>query len=306
MSDLAITGSGFAGAIIGMFLLVLGIILVMRNVFANRSKADLSQKYQASASKSPLTSRNKYPEVDSFKLSGTFFNVALAMSMAIVVLAFSWTQYEEKVFIPDDALALDEELIQEPPRTAEPPPPPPPPPPPVIQEVPDEEIEEEDEVSFKDQTVEEETAAPPPPPTPKAAPPPPPPPPPPAPKEEEIFKVVEDMPRFPGCEDKGMSKDELKKCSEGKMVEFLYKNLKYPAIARENGVEGTCVVQFTVETDGKVSDIQIVKDIGAGCGDESKRVVDMMNAQGIKWIPGKQRGREVRVRFTLPVKFKLQ
>lgn len=307
MSDLAITGGGLLGASIGIFVLILGIIFVMRRVLAGRADSGLAQKYESGSSESSLAARNKYPEVNAFKWSGTFFNVALAVSTLLIVLAFSWTQYEDKVFIPDDALEFDEELIQEPPRTAEPPPPPPPPPPPVIEEVPEEEIEEEEEISFVDQTIEEETIVEAPPaPVKKAAPPPPPPPPPPAPKEEEIFRVVEDMPRFPGCEDQGLNKAELKKCAEGKMVEFLYKNLKYPAIARENGVEGMCVVQFTVEKDGTVTDAQLARDIGAGCGQESLRVVEMMNTQGIKWIPGKQRGNSVRVRFTLPVKFKLQ
>ncbi len=304
MSDLAITGNVLLWTTVGIALLVIATIFFLKRILDGRS-ASVSEKYQAGSSSSVLVGRNKYPEVDAFKLSGTFFNAALAISTALVVLAFSWTQYEEKVIIPEGALDFTEELIQEPPRTAEPPPPPPPPPPPVIEEVPEEEIDEEDEIVFLDQTVTEETVVQAPPEV-KKAPPPPPPPPPPAPKEEEIFKVVEDMPRFPGCEGQGMSKEELKKCSEGKMVEFLYKNLKYPAIARENGVEGTCVVQFTVEKDGTVTDVQVVRDIGAGCGQESQRVVDMMNAQGIKWTPGKQRGNAVRVRFTLPVKFKLQ
>ncbi len=306
MSDLAITGTGLLGAVIGIFVLILAIVFIMRRTLAGRADSNLAQKYESGSSDLTLAARNKYPEVNAFKWSGTFFNVALAVSTLLVVLAFSWTQYEEKVFIPDDALDFDEELIQEPPRTAEPPPPPPPPPPPVIEEVPEEEIEEEEEITFVDQTIEEETVVEAPPAPVKAAPPPPPPPPPPAPKEEEIFRVVEDMPRFPGCEGQGLSKAELKKCSDTKMLEFLYKNIKYPAIARENGVEGTAVVQFTVETNGSITDAQVVRDPGAGTGAEAQRVIEMMNTEGLKWTPGKQRGNAVRVRFTLPVKFKLQ
>ncbi|MBL0100144.1 MAG: energy transducer TonB [Saprospiraceae bacterium] len=180
---------------------------------------------------------------------------------------------------------------------------PPPPPPPVIQEVPDTEVIE-DQPEFVDNSVTEETKVD----VPvveKKAPPPPPPPPPPAPVEEEIFKVVEQMPRFPGCEDKGTDK-EKEDCAKGKMLEYIYKNLKYPAIARENGVEGQVVLQFVVDKDGSITDAKIVRDIGAGCGTAAETVVNGMNNMGQKWIPGKQRGRPVRVLYTLPVKFKLE
>lgn len=136
----------------------------------------------------------------------------------------------------------------------------------------------------------------------------PPPPPPPPPKEEdvqEIFKVVEEMPRFPGCENEP-TVEARKTCADKKMLEFIYKNIKYPAIARENGVEGTAVITFVVEKDGTVSDARVVRDIGAQCGQEALRVVNLMNSQNIKWTPGKQRGRPVRVQFNLPVRFKLE
>ena len=113
------------------------------------------------------------------------------------------------------------------------------------------------------------------------------------------------MPRFPGCEDKG-SKAEKDQCAQKKLLEFIYKNIKYPAIARENGVEGTVVVQFVVEKDGKVTDAKVVRDIGAQCGAEALRVVELMNTKGLRWTPGKQRGNAVRVQFNLPVKFKLE
>ena len=117
--------------------------------------------------------------------------------------------------------------------------------------------------------------------------------------------MVEQMPRFPGCENKG-SEAEKKTCAQQELLKFIYKNIKYPAIARENGVEGTAVVTFVVEKDGSVTDARVVRDIGAQCGDEALRVVNLMNQQGIKWTPGKQRGRPVRVQFNLPVKFKLE
>lgn len=107
-------------------------------------------------------------------------------------------------------------------------------------------------------------------------------------KPEEIFKVVEQKPEFPD--------------GEAAMLKFIYSNIKYPPIARENGVEGTAYVTFVVEKDGSITDVKVVRDIGAGCGEEAVRVVKMMP----KWNPGKQRGRPVRVQFNLPVKYKLE
>ncbi len=130
------------------------------------------------------------------------------------------------------------------------------------------------------------------------------PPPPPLPEVEEIFTVEEEMPCFPGCEDR--PKAELRACANQKMLQFIYKNIKYPAIARENGVEGTVVIRFYVDKDGSIKEPQILKDIGAGTGAEAMRVVKMMNSMGEKWTPGKQRGKTVKVYFNLPVKFRLE
>jgi TonB family protein len=114
------------------------------------------------------------------------------------------------------------------------------------------------------------------------------------------------MPRFPfkDCED--LEYNETKqKCSDQALTVYLLENTKYSAVARSANVEGICVVQFAVEKDGTLSNIDLVRDIGSGCGEEAVRVVEKMNADGIKWMPGKQRDRTVRVRFTLPFKFDL-
>ncbi len=305
--DIAVSTSQLVFAVIGIVLLLAALIIGVRAVFRSRANSDLAGQQKGKSSGSPLQGRAKYPQVDAFGLSGTFFNVGLAAALGLTVLAFGVTQYEEQVYIPDDALKIEEDIEVEPPRTAEPPPPPPPPPPPVIEEVPNEELLEEEEVEFVDQSVDEESFVEAPPVVEEKAPPPPPPPPPP-PKQEadEIFKVVEQMPRFPGCENQGGSDAEKKACSDKKMLEFIYKNIKYPAIARENGVEGTVVVQFVVDKDGSISNAKVVRDIGAQCGDEALRVVNLMNQKNLKWTPGKQRGRPVRVQFNLPVKFRLE
>ncbi|MFT5802668.1 MAG: protein TonB [Nonlabens sp.] len=301
--DIAIGSSSLMGIFAALLIGTVAFIFVMKYFFGSKSSDDLSAAFNERTRKSPLEGRSKYPEVDAFGLSGTFFNVGLLMALGITILAFSWTTYEKVIDVSQYMEDLEEEIEVEPPRTAEPPPPPPPPPPPVIEEVPEEEIEEEP--VFVDQSIEEETEVAESEPVVNEPPPPPPPPPPPAPVVDEIFTVVEEMPRFPGCEDKS-DKEERKKCAQEKMLQFIYKNIKYPPIARENGIEGTTVVRFYVDKDGTVKDPQILKDIGAGCGSEANRVVKMMNSMGQKWIPGKQRGKAVKVYFNLPVRFRLE
>ncbi len=283
--------------------LIFGTIMFLRYQLRAKSRADIEGEHPA-LDKTETGGRVKYPSVDGFRFRGTLILFGLALALGITLLTISWTQYEKPVYIPDDAQLLDETIEIEPPRTAEPPPPPPPPPPPVIQEVPEEEIQQEEQPDFMDQSVEEQdvVAAPAPEPKPVA----PPPPPPPKEEPEEIFKVVEQMPRFPGCEDVSGSNEDKYQCAQQKLLEYIYKNVKYPAIARENGIQGRVVVQFVVEKDGSITDAQVVRDIGAGCGDEALRVVNSMNDMGQKWTPGKQRGKSVRVQFTLPVSFKLQ
>ena len=106
--------------------------------------------------------------------------------------------------------------------------------------------------------------------------------------EQEIFKIVEEMPAFPG--------------GEAKLMEYVAKNVKYPQIARETGVQGRVYVNFVVEPDGSVSNVSVLRGIGGGCDEEAVRVVKNMP----KWKPGKQRGKAVRVSYMLPVNFKLQ
>ena len=106
--------------------------------------------------------------------------------------------------------------------------------------------------------------------------------------EQEIFKIVEEMPAFPG--------------GEAKLMEYVAKNVKYPQIARETGVQGRVYVNFVVEPDGSVSNVSVLRGIGGGCDEEAIRVVKNMP----KWKPGKQRGKAVRVSYMLPVNFKLQ
>lgn len=124
--------------------------------------------------------------------------------------------------------------------------------------------------------------------------------------QEEVYKVVEDMPRFPGCEESGYEGQELKDCATKKLLEYIYQEVKYPSEAKEAGKEGTAVLQFVVNSSGYVSNIELVRDPGYGMGEEAMRVTQKMISEDIKWTPGVQSGKKVNVRFTLPIKYKLK
>lgn len=107
-------------------------------------------------------------------------------------------------------------------------------------------------------------------------------------KEETVFMVVETMPEFPG--------------GEKEMYKFIIKQLEYPRIAREEGIEGKVFVQFVVNKEGKVTKAKVLRGIGYGCDREALRVVKKMP----RWKPGTQQGKRVSVVFTLPFDFKLK
>ncbi len=127
---------------------------------------------------------------------------------------------------------------------------------------------------------------------------------------EEVFKVVEEMPRFPGCEmdenDYDYDRHEVKECSKKAMMDYLYSNLQYPEAAMKNKTEGMAVVMFIVRPDSLITDIDLIRDPGDGTGEEAVRLVESMNDMPLKWRPGKQRGRAVNVRYTLPVRFRIE
>lgn len=106
-------------------------------------------------------------------------------------------------------------------------------------------------------------------------------------EEEEIFVFVEEYPSYPGGEDA--------------LYKYLYDNIKYPDVARDNNITGTVIIRFVVEKDGSITKAAVAREIGGGCGKEALRVVNAMP----KWKPGKQSGKAVRTEFTLPVQFQL-
>ena len=110
------------------------------------------------------------------------------------------------------------------------------------------------------------------------------------PKEEEtkVFDVVEQMPSFPG--------------GDAELMKFLNTHIKYPAVAEENGIQGRVVATFVVERDGSITDVKVIKSVDPSLDKEAIRVLKSMP----KWIPGKQNGSAVRVKYTVPVTFRLQ
>jgi protein TonB len=131
------------------------------------------------------------------------------------------------------------------------------------------------------------------------------PPPPPADEESDIYTLVEQMPRFPGCEELEGDNSEKKACADRRLLQFIYTKIKYPVMARENGIQGMSVVSFVVTEHGTIVDFKILRDPGAGCGREALRVIKCMNELPSRWNPGEQRGKKVRVKYNLPVRFKL-
>ncbi len=212
----------------------------------------------------------------------TSIMMGIVVGIAILFFAFEWSsqakELDESIIVQD---ILAEEEIEITRREPTPPPPPPPPAPeaPEVLEVVEEKVETRIEIQTEDDASKRQAEAyvPPPPPKPKQ-------------EEvtEEIFVVVEKQPEFPG--------------GNTAMMKFLSDNIKYPIIAQENGIQGRVITNFVVERDGSITDVQVVRGVDPSLDKEAVRVIQSMP----KWTPGKQRGSTVRVRFTLPVVFRLQ
>ncbi len=224
----------------------------------------------------------KSPKANLEKHRSTFILIGLVFAVSVLFFAFEWTSATEKVdeaIIVQDVLAEEEIEITR--RDAEPPPPPPPPveeTPEIIQVV-EEEVQSRFEINVEDDQSQRQaqTYVPPPPPQPKEEA-----------VTEEIFVVVEEQPEYPG--------------GNAAMMQFLSDNIRYPVIAQENGIQGRVICNFVVERDGSITDVQVVRGVDPSLDREAVRVIQQMP----RWKPGKQRGQAVRVRFTLPVVFRLQ
>lgn len=220
----------------------------------------------------------KNPDANLENKKGVYFLIGLLMSLGFVLIAFEWTQYEGEVdSLGELKLELDEEEMI-PITQQQPPPPPPPPPQTTIIEIveDDEELEEELEIEDteddEDDVIEfvdipEEVV-----------------------EEPQIFTIVEENPEFPG--------------GEVELFKYLGKNTKYPAIAKDAGIQGIVYVQFVVMEDGKINPemITILRGVHPALDQEAMRVVKNMP----KWKPGRQRGKPVRVYYKLPFRFTLK
>ncbi len=224
----------------------------------------------------------KNPKADLEKRRGLYLEIGLVVALVAALVAFNVKSYdrEAKEALEREAVLEEEEIIIQT-DIQEPPPPPPPEVPEVttVIEVVADDKEDIKEVNFSAEVTddtknieitpvvveEEEDEA-----------------------ETQIFTVVENDPEFPG----GMEA----------LYKYLAQNIKYPQLARDNGITGKVYVTFVVERDGSIANPKVLRDIGGGCGQEAIRVVKSMP----KWTPGKQRGKAVRVQFNLPVNFSLK
>ena len=214
---------------------------------------------------------------------GVFFEIGLTLSLAALLVAFEWKSSTEEVeqFQTVAEEQIEEEIIPITQQMMKPPPPPPPAPKltDLIEIVEDDTMIDEDLEILDAEDDSENTEV----------------------SEfdsdmfgdygdesigdSEIFMVVEDMPGFPG----------------GNVQQWISKHVKYPVLAMENGIQGKVYVQFVIERDGSVSNVKVVRGVDSSLDKEAVRVVKSMP----KWKPGKQRGKPVRVSFTLPINFQL-
>ena len=263
---------GMAGLAVFFAIALVGTIYLLRYIMGKKS-AELTAEGSNVAHL-----QKKHEEVDIHKYRKLIANVGLMLSLAIVLAAFEFPDFEESELIDLGSLDADVEEMMEIPPTEQLPPPPPKIETPQIVEVPDEEeIEEEIEIDL-DMEADEETVI-----------------------EEiiieegpvveekvdEIFEIVEE-----GAEPTG---------GYAAFYKFVKKNIKYPNQAKRMGVEGKVYVQFVVDKDGTITEVKSIRGIGAGCDEEAVRILQ----KSPKWKPGKQRGRAVKQRIVLPINFKL-
>ena len=225
----------------------------------------------------------KSPKADLEGKKSTWLLIGYVVVLAIMFVGFEWTQHEVNVDLSQAVVdvVFEEEII---PITETPPDPQTPPPPeaPKVAEM-LEIVDDNTEVEETTDIFNEDNLAP-------------------VqvkyvvpvqvieeePEEQEIFDVVENMPEFPG--------------GPAALMAYLSKNIRYPTIAQENGTQGRVIVQFVVNKDGSIVDATVVRSVDPYLDKEALRVINGMP----KWKPGMQRNKPVRVKYTVPVMFRLQ
>ncbi|WP_423130360.1 energy transducer TonB [Gaoshiqia sp. Z1-71] len=224
----------------------------------------------------------KSPKADLESKRNIFVQVGLVISLGLTLLAFEWTSKVDQAASLGSVVQqeVEDEIIPIT-RQEEVKPPPPPPPPKVVEvlTIVDDDTEIEDELQIDDSEANKETfvdvapiiqrdaeEA----------------------EESEVFFIVEDMPEFPG--------------GELALRKFIANAIKYPVIAQENGIQGRVYVNFVVDRDGSVTNARIARGVDASLDKEALRVVNSLP----KWKPGMQRGKAVKVSYTVPISFVLQ
>jgi periplasmic protein TonB len=224
----------------------------------------------------------KSPKADLENKRGIFVQLGLVVSLGLVLLAFNWnSQIKEADNLGQvQAQDVEDEMIPIT-RPEEVKPPPPPPPPQVVEvlNIVDNNTDIDDELQIEDTEADDNTVV-------NVAP---------IQQQEEekteeqpVFFIVEDMPQFPG--------------GDIALRKYIANAIKYPVIAQENGIQGKVYVNFVVNTDGSVTDAKIARGVDPSLDKEALRVINSLP----KWKPGKQRGKPVRVSFTVPINFVLQ
>lgn len=224
----------------------------------------------------------KTPKADLENKRGLFIQIGLLVSLGVILLAFNWNDSVKQVNSLGDvsAQAVEEEIVPIT-RQDEVKPPPPPPPPQTVEilNIVDDKAQINDDLEILDSEASADT------------------------KvevtqivqkveeekeEEKIFVVVENMPEFPG--------------GELALRKYIASAIKYPTIAQENGIQGKVFVNFVVDRDGSISNAKIARGVDPSLDKEALRVVNTLP----KWKPGMQRGKPVRVSYTVPISFQLQ
>jgi periplasmic protein TonB len=221
----------------------------------------------------------KTEEANLEKKRGIFLEVGFVVVLSLVLLAFEWTSSKsEGAGLGELSDLMAEEEIIPITRQEEVKPPPPPPPPKVTEvlNIVEDDVEIEDEVEIEDteadqdmeveilDIVEEEEE-----------------------EDAPVFFIVEDMPEFPG--------------GDLALRKYIAENIRYPEIAKENGIQGRVFVQFVVNKKGIVEAIKVVRGVDQSLDKEAIRVIKSLP----KWKPGQQRGKPVKVSFTVPINFQL-
>ncbi|CAI8310702.1 MAG: energy transducer TonB [Flavobacteriales bacterium] len=230
----------------------------------------------------------KNPQADLNRNRNLYFVIGLTSVLGIVWGAVEYKSYEKTFDLSSVNMLEDDEEdvpITEQLKTPPPPPPPPPPAPEVIEIVEDEEeveetviesTESDEEMIIEDIVVEDDF--------------------------EDIdvpFAVIEDVPIFPGCE--SVSKSQRRACFQEQMNKHIRKNFRYPDIAQEMGIQGRVYVNFIIAKDGSITNIRM-RGPDKNLENEAARIIGRLP----QMTPGKQRGRAVRVPFSIPITFRLQ